>query len=219
MSQSLFLSPSDRPDASPAPLLRTLRRVLFAWAGLALAVGASGLLEDPPLFLMPFLIWSGPIAFVTAYARSPRFREALLGVDLRPAVLFHLVRVVAGVGFLWLHARGQLTGAFALSAGWGDIVVGLAAIPAALALPASTPARRLGVLLWNAVALLDILMVVVNANRLMFLGDDPQVLTALTRFPFVLLPLFIVPQVLITHFLVMARLWAPRPGGSPQEAA
>ncbi len=218
MSHSLSLSPSDRPGA-PTPLPRTLWRVLAVWAGLALAVGASGLFASTPPVLLPVIIWSGPIAFITTYARSARLREALRGVDLRPVVLFHLVRVVAGVGFLWLYARGELTGAFALSAGWGDIVVGLAAIPAALALPARTPARRWGVLAWNTVALLDILMVVVNANRLMFFGEDPQVLAAMTRLPFALLPLFIVPQVLITHFLVMARLWTPRPGGPAQEAA
>jgi hypothetical protein len=195
-----------------------VQRFLLVWAGLALAVSLSGVFESPPVFLVPLVIWSGPIAFVTAYAKSRRFREAMLGLDLRPAVLFHLVRVVAGAAFLVLHQRGELPGAFALKAGWGDIVVGLAALPAALALPARTPARRWGVLAWNVAALLDILMVVAMASRLMLFNEDPSVLAVMSRFPMSLLPLFVVPLVLITHFLVMARLWKPRPEHPRQDA-
>jgi hypothetical protein len=135
-------------------------------------------------------------------------------VDSRPLVLFHLVRVVAGVGFLVLHQRGQLTGDFALVAGWGDIAVGLTAPLAVLALPADTLARRRVVGLWSVLGLLDILAVIGNAQRLLFFSGTPDALAPLTRFPFSLLPLFIVPLVLITHFTVMARLWSPLSGRS-----
>ncbi len=217
MSHSLSVSPSDRP-VPPTPTGRTVRRVLLVWAGLALAVSLSGVFESPPIFLIPLVIWSGPLAFITAFAKSHRFREAVLTLDLRPAVLFHFVRVVAGVGFLVLHHRGQLPGEFALTAGWGDIAVGLAALPAALALPARTPARRWGVLAWNVAGLFDILLVIVTANRLMLFREDLSLLPVMSRFPLSLLPLFIVPLVLITHFLVMARLWRPRPGHPRQDA-
>lgn len=215
MSHSLSLS--DRP-VPPSFTRRTVQWVLLAWAGVALAVSLSGVFESPPVYVVPLVIWSGPIAFIIAFAKSRRFREAVLSMDPRPAVLFHLVRVVAGVAFLVLHARGELPGAFALTAGWGDIVVGLAALPAALALPARTPARRWGVLAWNVAGLLDILMVIVTANRLMFFTEDTSLLSVMSRFPMSLLPLFVVPLVLITHFQVMARLWKPRPGHARQDA-
>jgi hypothetical protein len=193
---------------------RTVRLALLAWGTLAVGVSVSGVLESAPPFLNPLLIWGSLLSFLVLRARSHAFREYLSTVDLRPLVLFHLVRVLAGVGFLVLHQRGQLLGEFALHAGWGDIAVGLLAPLAMLALPANTPARRRGVLLWNVLGLLDILMVLVTAQRLLFFSGSPNVLAPMTRFPFSLLPLFIVPLVLITHFTMMARLWAELSGRS-----
>ncbi|HYO65898.1 MAG TPA: hypothetical protein VEU33_07445 [Archangium sp.] len=207
MTTRLSASPSSLMPPS-ATVRRTVRAVLLAWGTLALGVSVSGVLESLPPLVFPVLIWSGPLAFLALRARSNAFREYLLGLDLRPLVLFHLVRAVAGVGFLVLHQRGQLPGDLALYAGWGDIAVGLTAPLALLALPAHTPARQRWGLLWNVLGLLDILGVIVSAQRLLFFSGTPDALAPLTRFPFSLLPLFIVPLVFITHFTMMARLWA-----------
>jgi hypothetical protein len=195
--------------SSPSPLLpmrRRLRIGLGAWACGALLVSASGVMESLPPAVIPLLLGGSVLAFCLACARSRAFRASVLSLDPRPAVLFHLVRVVAGAGFLVLHARGQLPGAFALQAGWGDIAVGLAAPLVALALPADTRLKRGVVLAWSVVGLLDILWVVGNAQRMILFEGDLRVPATLTRFPFSLLPLFIVPLVFITHGLVLARL-------------
>jgi len=202
-----ILSASSVP--SPASVHRTVRLVLLAWASLAMGASASGVLASAPPIVFPLLISSGPLVFLLLQARVRAFRDYLLTVDSRPLVLFHLVRVVAGVGFLVLHQRGQLTGDFALVAGWGDIAVGLTAPLAVFALPADTLARRRVVGLWSVLGLIDILAVIGNAQRLLFFSGTPEALAPLTRFPFSLLPLFVVPLVLITHFTVMARLWSP----------
>jgi hypothetical protein len=203
---STILSASSVP--TPASVHRTVRLVLLAWASLAVGVSVSGVLASAPPFINPLVIWSSLVAFLVLRARAPALRAYLQTVDLRPLVLFHLVRVVAGAGFLVLHQRGQLIGDLALRAGWGDIAVGLTAPLALLALPAHTPARQRWVLLWNVLGLLDILGVIVSAQRLLFFSGTPDALAPLTRFPFSLLPLFIVPLVFITHFTMMARLWA-----------
>jgi hypothetical protein len=197
---------------------RKVRLVLLAWGTLAVGVSVSGVLESAPPVLNPLLIWGSLITFLVLRARSHAFREYLSTVDPRPLVLFHLVRVLAGAGFLVLHQRGQLVGEFALHAGWGDIAVGLAVPLAVLALPANTPARRRTVLLWNVLGLLDILAVLVTAQRLLFFSGIPDVLAPMTRFPFSLLPLFIAPLVLITHFTVMAQLWTGLSGRSAPSA-
>jgi hypothetical protein len=206
MNETLSASP-----AFVAPsfisMRRLVRTVLLVWAALAVAVSASGVLESPPPFIIPLFIGGLTLVFLATFAASPSLRAYLLAVDLRPAVLFHFVRAPIGVSFLVLHHWGQLPAAFAVSAGWGDLAAGLAAPLAMLALPAHTPARRYTVLAWNVLALFDILWVIATAQRLIFFSGSPEMLVALSRFPFSLLPIFIVPLVLITHFTVMAQLW------------
>ena len=50
------------------------------------------------------------------------------------------------------------------------------------------------------------LMVLVTAQRLMLFGDDPDALVKLTKFPLLVVPMFVVPMVLITHFAIFAQL-------------
>jgi hypothetical protein len=209
---STILSASSVP--TPASVHRTVRLVLLAWAALAMGVSVSGVLASAPPFINPLVIWSSLVAFLVLRARAPALRAYLQTVDLRPLVLFHLVRVVAGVGFLVLHQRGQLIGDLALRAGWGDIAVGLTAPLAVLALSVDTPAGRRGALLWNVLGVLDILMVLAGVQRLLFFSGTPEALAPMTRFPYSLLPLFVVPLVLITHVTVMVRLWRPVSGRS-----
>lgn len=193
----------------PAPLLpmsRALRAGLVLWACAALLVSASGIFELPPPFVIPLIIGGSVLAFGAACARSRAFRAAVLSLDARPLVLYHLVRVVAGAAFLVLHQQGRLPGVFALQAGWGDIAVGLLAPLVALCLPATTPFKRGVVLAWSVAGLADILYVVGNAQRLILLEGDTQLPATLTFFPYSLLPLFIVPLVLLTHGVVLAQL-------------
>lgn len=205
---------NDILPAPSSPSLPSLRRSVLAgltlWACTALLVSISGVLESPPAFAIPLLIGGSVLAFGAACARSRAFRAAVLSLDPRPLVLFHLVRVVAGAGFLVQHQRGLLPGAFALQAGWGDIAVGLLAPVAALALPASTRLKRGVALAWSVAGLLDILYVVLNAQRLVLLEGNTLLPATLSRFPFSLLPLFIVPLVFITHGVVLARLLGAR---------
>lgn len=211
MNNTLPVPSSPHAVPSVLPMRRALRLGLLGWACVALLVSVSGVMESPPPFVIPLLIGGSVLAFSLACVRSRAFRDAVLSLDPRPAVLYHLVRVVAGAGFLVLHARGQLSGAFALQAGWGDIAVGLLAPLAALALPADTRLKRGVVLAWSVAGLLDILWVVGNAQWLILIKGDTSIPATLTRFPFSLLPLFIVPLVFITHGLVLARLFGARP--------
>ena len=54
------------------------------------------------------------------------------------------------------------------------------------------------------------LLVFVTAQRLLLFGDDPDALVELTRFPLLVVPMFVVPLVLITHFTIFAQLWRAR---------
>ena len=183
--------------------------VLAAWLTLAIVVAASGVLEDPPALMTPVLIWGPVLVFLVVFGRSPGLREWTYALNPRWPILFHVVRAAVGTGFLLMSGR-ELPGEFAIPAGVGDIAVGAAAVLVALYVPARTALRRRVVFGWNLLGSLDMLLVFVTAQRLILFGDDPDALVELTRFPLLAVPTFIVPMVLITHFVIFAQLWHTR---------
>ena len=58
---------------------------------------------------------------------------------------------------------------------------------------------------WNLFGLVDILLVVLTAQRILFLSGHPETMAPLLRFPLQLVPLLIVPLVITTHLLVFRR--------------
>lgn len=179
---------------------------LGAWAALALGVSALGVITIERRAVIPFVLVSAVGALLAGYRLWPALRALAQRIDLRAPILLHTIRAPIGVMFLVMEARGELDGSFAQLAGWGDIAAGLLAIGAALAVGSELPSRRTIILAWNALGLLDILAVVANAQRILLFSDHPETMSALTKFPFGVLPLFVVPIVIATHLLVFARL-------------
>jgi hypothetical protein len=63
-------------------------------------------------------------------------------------------------------------------------------------------------LAWNWIGLVDIVLVVLSAQRIFLLEGEPEKLRGIIDFPGPVLPLFIVPLVLATHLLLFATLRA-----------
>jgi len=178
------------------------------WFVIALAIGATGLLARVPI-PPPAIAFVLAAALLLLLRLSPAARERVERLGPGPLVAFHLVtRLAAGIYFLVLFRRGELPGEFAIQAGWGDILVALGAgLVLWLCLPLRTQSQRTGLLLWNVLGLLDILMVLANAARL-FLGN-PAFAEPFATLPLALLPTFVVPIVLASHVLLFR--WAGRP--------
>jgi hypothetical protein len=184
---------------------------LAGWFCLALSLAAIGLLERLPVLAIPALIWT-PVLLIALFSwHFPALRRALDAVPLPALVGFHFIRAVIGTAFLIYAAYGLLTPRFALPAGYGDIAVGLLAIPIAFryARRGDAGSRRL-VFVWNLFGLLDILLTIVGAQRILLFGEGPPALRAFFVFPNQLIPLFVVPLVLLTHGLIALRT-RPRP--------
>jgi hypothetical protein len=194
------------PTLPEVRVRRAALLVLAGWSMAASLAAAAGLITPSmPRPLIPLMIWSPLIAFVAAYTRSPAFRHWVLGWDLRAPILYHTCRVAFGAWFLVMHARGTIDPTFALVAGPGDIAAGGAALLAAFFVPLRTRRDAAIVFAWNAFALLDILVVFVTAQRIVFFGAGPEALP-LMGFPLGLVPSLVVPLILITHFAVFAQL-------------
>ena len=177
-----------------------MRAFLRGWLIVALLVGYSGTLSRLPV-PPPFLAVGLTILLLLALRTSRGVQAAARQVSARSILVFHAIRLPIGAYFLVLENNGLLPAAFAIPAGWGDIVVGLTAIPVALwCCPVTTHGRRTVLLLWNVAGLLDILGVLGNGVRL-FMGA-PEFAAPFTVLPLSLLPTFIVPLVIVTHVLL-----------------
>lgn len=196
-------------NGATKPVERTVIGVLIGWFLIALVISASGIFYGVPAPVVGFTnLLLVAITLLSIFLVRP-FRSWVENVPLRWLVLYHTIRIVAGIGFLILYQRGALPSNFALVAGWGDILVGVTAgFVAAFALPVNTQTRWWIVLGWNIVGLLDIVRVLGTALQL---GTrDPSQVIAITAFPMSMLPLFVVPLVFVTHVVIFVRLWQAR---------
>lgn len=224
------LTPSD--PAAAATARRDARRaleLLGAWAGAALAITMSGALTlARPV--VPLVIVSAVAGTAIAYRRRGSVRRAIDAVPTRTLILFHTVRAPIGILFLFELTRGRLPEAFATRAGWGDFVVGLAAPLVAWwatsRVANASAARQLsdgsssvghrdvvraGVLSAFSIAgILDILVAFATAQYAFLVEHDPLITAAIGRLPYGLLPTFIVPLVMITHGITLARVRGTR---------
>mgnify|MGYP001549540865 CR=1 FL=1 len=102
---------------------------LTAWFLLVVSLGAAGAFVGPP-GKPPLAIAIGvaaPLLLFLAWMRlSPSFREFVLSLDLRLVAGMQAWRF-AGLGLLFLYAHNVLPAVFALTAGLGDMAIGLAA--------------------------------------------------------------------------------------------
>jgi len=181
---------------------RFMTLVLLGW--LCFAVGLAGLFHNASAPAVAATVWTlTALALIACWKIGPIGVWAL-NVDLRWLVLFHLLRLVAGVYFLVLCQRAKLPCAFAMRAGWGDIIVAVLTL-AVLAAMRTEFAKTL-LLIWNTIGLLDIIFVVFSALRFGF--TDWQSMQALRELPLSLLPTFLVPLIIASHVLIFIRLAA-----------
>jgi hypothetical protein len=173
--------------------------LLLVWLAAAVAVVATGLLSRLP-FPPPVFVGIGLLFSLICVVMVPGVAAWLRDVDIRAILAFHLVRFV-GIYFLWLMTQGRLDPLFARAAGIGDIVTALGAV-VLLLLPALR--GRTGLMIWNVVGFVDILLVVVNAFRVVLTA--PAGFAEFYHLPLGLLPTFVVPVIIVSHLTVFLRL-------------
>jgi hypothetical protein len=187
--------------------------IAAAWVGAIVAVAAMGgfrpgLLGPIPTPVLPFTM--SAVSSLVAWLAWPAFRDALLSIPLASLVGINGFRI-GGVLFLLLFAAGRLSAPFAPSAGWGDIITGIAAIPiAAIAASRRKVSRRL-LAAWNAFGTLDLVLAVILA----FLSapgtpyrvfNEGRGTVVMAELPWILTATFLVPLYFLTHFTIAARL-------------
>jgi hypothetical protein len=138
------------------------------------------------------------------------FRAAALGLPLPALVAVHAGRIL-GVFFVLLFGAGRLPPTFALTAGWGDILVAVTALPLAWAIHQRVHAWQPLTFAWNLFGFADLLTAVTlgvgsaadSPARFIFEAPGSNLMGSL---PWVLVPGLLVPLYLLTHFAVFVQL-------------
>lgn len=188
--------------------------VLGTWLGVVILLGATGVLHAEPtapqaeqtaaIARFGVSVALPVIAIVAAVLSIRSLKERILSLPLTTLVGVNSIRVL-GVFFLILYAVGRLPSPFAQAAGWGDILVGVTAIP--LALAARSYQNRALLLTWNALGLFDLINAVGLGVSTAFNSVPGAVdIGPMTLLPWLLIPGFLVPLLITTHLAVFYKL-------------
>ncbi|MFC5860773.1 hypothetical protein ACFPT7_00545 [Acidicapsa dinghuensis] len=189
----------------------TTAAILVIWYLAFTILGARGFFATPSKPTIPVL----PIAVLLGvslgiwYALRNTTRKAVAALPAAALIAVQMYRV-NGLIFLLYTVRGQLPVLFGLTAGIGDISVGLLAIVSARLLVTGHPSARRVAYLWNALGILDL----TTALTIGFLSspsplqrfafDHPN--TLISTWPLVMIPIFVVPLSLVLHILSLWQL-------------
>ena len=182
--------------------------LLGLWVGIATAGSAAGWAAMARPFPIMGLFVAAPLTVAVVATAWPKARAAMLGLPLPLLVGMNVGRVFA-VLFLLVAADGRMSGPFPQSAGWGDIISGVVALP--LIRLARAPAQNKVVLhLWNAFGMLD-LVAAIALGVMSAPGSRLQVFAApgseaMTQLPLSFVPTVLVPIWMVIHAIIWAKL-------------
>ncbi|WP_263384155.1 hypothetical protein [Granulicella arctica] len=180
------------------------------WMGIQSKIALSGfyLVTNtlPPRLILAIV---PPVLMIAALFLAPLGHRFFNTMDLKWLVLLHSIRILVEINLYWLFLYKQVPALMTFEAGNVDILFGLTAPLIWWAFSKGHVGRR-GLLIWNSLALLSVLNAFVRAmlsapfrfQQLAF--HQPTV--AILSFPFILLPAFLVPSVILCHLVIFRKL-------------
>jgi hypothetical protein len=150
------------------------------------------------------MVWAGMPLFIILFifiGNTGLVKTLLHSIKLQSLIAIHVFRLV-GVFFIILYCYHLLPAKFAFSAGLGDIITALFALPVAWMVSKRKPWSVAAVYVWNIFGMLDIINLLVVA---VIIGANGN-LREVTIFPFVWFPAFAPATILFLHTLVFRKL-------------
>ena len=190
----------------------SITAVLALWFAWAVTLAASSFFRaDNPLGLpgLGLSVAVPVIAMIFAVNRFSQLKESLRHTPLASLVALNMLRV-AGVLFILLKAQGRVAPTFSSSAGFGDITVGLLAIPLSWMLATRKPGTNGLLWIWNCLGLLDLITAiglgVISSPGPLRLLVEAHSSSIMTTLPWFLIPGFLVPLFASSHLAIFWRL-------------
>ena len=184
----------------------TTATVLGGWLVISGLLAGAGVYRQDPGETVPWFLVAvaGTLIALLLATRIPLISRILAdpGTPARLA-LPHSLRVV-GVTFLIVMVLGHLPAAFAMSAGLGDIAIGMAAPFVALQLAHGT--GRAGAVLFNVLGIVDLVVAGILGFLLFRLVEITPSTAPLFLLPLALIPTVAVPLAITLHIVSLRRL-------------
>jgi hypothetical protein len=204
----------ERTDLTPGQRRTTWLAIVVPftlWAAVAWTAAINGVFRigASPLPLLPLAIFVPVIIGAPLLLLSERVGRLLDAMPTTWLVALQLYRVF-GNQWLAYWLLGLLPGLWALPAGTGDVLTGLFAVPAAIALATDTAEGRKAAILWNIFGIAD-LAVAIALGMIIAPGPFqlivPNILSiGIDGYPNVLTPAFVVPGSILLHALSLRQL-------------
>jgi hypothetical protein len=150
------------------------------------------------------MIWAGMPLIVILFGfigNTRLFKTLLRSITLESLIAVHIFRVV-GIFFIILYCYHLLPAKFAFSAGLGDIITAILALPVAKMVSKGKWGTA-AVYAWNIFGIMDIVTLLVIAVTTGANGN----LREMTVFPFVWFPAFAPATILFLHTAVFRKLY------------
>ena len=204
----------ERTDLAPGQRRTTWLAIMVPftlWAAVAWTAAINGVFRTgaSPLPLLPSAIFLPMIIGAPLLLLSKRVGQLLAAMPATWLIALQLYRVF-GSQWLAYWLRGVLPGLWALPAGTGDVLTGLFAVPAAIALAAGTAEGRKAAILWNIFGIADFAvaitlgLIIAPGPFQLIVPNGPSV--GVDTFPNVLTPAFVVPGSILLHALSLRQL-------------
>ena len=201
------LTPAQRRNAWLAVMIPFTLWLALVWGAAINGVFRGGIVPVP---LTPLAIFLPVIIGVPILLRSRRIGQVLDAMPASWLVALQVYRVL-GSAFLIGWALGAVPGIFALPAGIGDVITGLLALPAAIAVAAGTIEGRKAAIAWNIFGLLDF-TVAISLGLATSPGPLQLIVPSIPNttagiYPTVMIPAFAVPTSILLHALSLRQLY------------
>ena len=200
------LTPEQRRTTWLAIIIPYTLWFALAWSGAINGVFRTGVTRFPAL---PSAILLPVIIGVPLLLTSKRVGQVLDALPATWLIALQVYRVFGSV-FLAGALRGLVPGVFGLPAGIGDVLTGLFAVPAAIAVATGTAEGRRAAIVWNIFGLADFavaitLGVITSPGPLQLIVPIVPSIGA-GAYPNVLTPAFVVPMSILLHALSLRQL-------------
>ncbi|MBI4406662.1 hypothetical protein HY571_01995 [Candidatus Micrarchaeota archaeon] len=177
--------------------------LLSLWFALAFAVAQTGFFQASTLRIPNIALMFLPLAIGFTLLRNSSIFQKV--VDKLPVFWLIGVQVfrLLGIYFLVLHAQGLMPAEFAFPSGYGDIIIGITALPVAYLYFAKKPYAKNLAIAWNIIGMLDLAIAIITgfftspSSYQLLAHELPNAL--LFAFPLALVPTFAVPLSILLH--------------------